>query len=283
MAEANLQALLAAVPVYAAWDDHEFVNNFDSGVDSTVYRLGKSFFDGYLLPKLANDPARSGGFFTQSFPRAEFFMLDTRSYRDELPMRKDEPANIDTAGRSMLGAKQLEAFEEWLDRVPASKWLIIGSSGMLNPYPGDEDFMGTPECEKVDCASDVWYRFLAERDQLLALISRRAKSKNVMFITGDSHYPGLFKLPGGAFELSASPLAAFGFSPPESAFASMRAKRDVVWIGGGPELTSVYGELMIDDANTLRARITSVEKDGARRILHETSLPWQASGAKPEL
>jgi len=63
----------------------------------------------------------------------------------------------------------------------------------------------------VDCSFDVWYRFKEERDEILEMVAN--VTANALFLSGDTHYPGIFRLGENMLEISASPLGAFGNLP----------------------------------------------------------------------
>jgi len=267
MSEPNFAALVnSSADIYAIWDDHEFVNNYDSGIDTVLYQAGRAAFDQHLLPSLANPVARSGSYFTVSFPFAEVFAFDTRSYRDQVELTKDRPA-------SMLGIDQKRAFREWLQIVPRNKWTLIASSGMLNYYPGDEEIDTSGDCANVDCKPDVWYRFKEERDEILETVAN--VTANALFLSGDSHYAGIFRLGGNMLEISASPLGAFSHTPPATALDAMKGGGDVLWIGGGKKSEHVFGEIEIFDDMSLSLSLNSVDRHGRTSKLHSHSVAFQ--------
>lgn len=272
MSEPNMIALLnSSADMYAIWDDHEFVNNYDRGVDTALYRVGQAAFDRHLLPWLANPIQHSGGYFTVSFPSAELFAFDIRSYRDPVTLAKERPVSI-------LGTSQKRAFREWLQSVPAGKWTLIASSGMLNNYPADEETDTSGDCANVDCSSDVWYRYLDERNEILDMVANA--TVNALFLSGDSHYAGIFRLGGNTWEISASPLGAFGYAPPGTALDAMKRGRDVVWIGGGEQVNHVFGEIAISQDLALTLSLNEVHSDGRSSVLHEHTLNFERGCAE---
>jgi len=267
LSEPNFAALVnSSADVYAIWDDHEFVNNYDRGIDTVLYQAGRAAFNRHLLPLLANPVARSGSYFTVSFPFAEVFAFDTRSYRDQAKLAKGRSA-------SMLGIDQKRAFREWLQTVPRDKWTLIASSGMLNTYPGDEETDTSGDCAHVDCGPDVWYRFKEERDEILEMVAN--VTANALFLSGDSHYAGIFRLGGNMLEISASPLGAFGSPPPATALDAMNGGGDVLWIGGGEKLDHVFGEIEISDDLFLTMSLNYVDRQGQSSKLHSHSVAFQ--------
>ncbi|CAK0848705.1 unnamed protein product [Prorocentrum cordatum] len=169
----------------------------------------------------------------------------------------------------MLGMEQKRTFRRWLADVSPRKWAVVVSSGMLNDYPGDEEFDMSGDCANVDCSSDVWYRYKDERDEIVDMVA--GATPNALFLSGDSHYAGMFKLPSNTsnsvLEVSASPLGAFSFLPPDSAVEAMNNGGDVVWIGSAVDMTRVFGEVEISHDMALTARIFSVDAGGEARQL----------------
>lgn len=265
MSEPNFVTLLnSSANIYAIWDDHEFVNNYDRGVDTVLYQAGRAAFDRHLLPSLANPVRHSGGYFTVSFPFAELFALDTRSYREQVTLGTERTATV-------LGQSQKHAFREWLQAVPKGKWTLVASSGMLNTYPGDEEIDTSGDCAHVDCRSDPWYRFPGEREEIIDMVVNA--TENALFLTGDSHYAGIFRLGKNILEISASPLGAFGFPPPGTAFDAVG--NDVVWIGGGEQSTNVFGEIQISDDLSLTLSLNNVDLDGRISTMHSHNVGFQ--------
>lgn len=63
-------------------------------------------------------------------------------------------------------------------------------------------------------ASDSWFPYQREREELLEFIeSKMEKRNNIFILSGDSHWPGIFKIKNKngktiLFEFSASPIAS---------------------------------------------------------------------------
>jgi alkaline phosphatase D len=170
-----LRRLLARVPVYVVWDDHEVWNNF-AGLSETRMPAGRQAFREYwpiLSP--ADDPHRM--YRTVRYGAAlELFMLDTRSYRSR-------NADKDGPTKTMLGQAQLA----WLlDRLGTSTatWRVIVTTVPLSipkngglAVPGNDGWAGGPDGTG----------FERERQVIVDAILGQ-KLKNVVFIAGDVHY-----------------------------------------------------------------------------------------------
>jgi len=173
----------------------------------------------------------------------------------------------------MLGPNQKSAFREWLQTVPRDKWTLIASSGMLNNYPGHTEIATSGDCAAVDCSFDVWYRFKEERDEILEMVAN--VTANALFLSGDTHYPGIFRLGENMLEISASPLGAFGNLPPGTALDAMNGGGDVLWIGDGEKLEHVFGEIEISNDLSITLSLNNVDRHGHSSKLHTLSVAFQ--------
>ncbi len=112
-AASHLQRLLASMPVYPMWDDHEVQNNFDS--KNSLIPLGRRAFQEYrpIRGATANSTVLYRHFSWGA--GADFFILDCRQYRR--PMFE-----ILGPARTMLGRTQKEWFQESIraSKAPSS-------------------------------------------------------------------------------------------------------------------------------------------------------------------
>lgn len=182
-----LQHLLATVPYFTVWDDHEIRDDAGpeddrplDGGDIRLLPLASSAFADY-------QPWRDGRAELLFYRRIrwgrhlELFLLDTRSYRD----RNDRP-DTDIEPKTMLGARQ----RQWLlDRVAASDatWKVIVSSVPLGIPTGTG-----PNAR--DGWSDDGGNTGFEREAALLLDGMRAASPaGVIFLTADVHFATAFE------------------------------------------------------------------------------------------
>src|SRR5919106_4976135 len=125
--DAALQRFLAAVPVYAIWDDHEVLNNF-SGPHEPLMPAGRQALREYWPIAVApDDPHR----LYRSVRRGkdlELFILDTRQYRSSNSER-------DGPGKTMLGHAQREWLLDGLAKSTAT-WKVIVTSVPLSNQKG---------------------------------------------------------------------------------------------------------------------------------------------------
>ena len=102
---AAFQRFLASVPVYAVWDDHEVRNNF-SGPHEPLMPAGRqAFLEYWPIGTSPEDPVRLYRKFRRGAD-AEFFLLDTRQYRDR-------NADQDGPAKTMLGTAQMPGNDSW--------------------------------------------------------------------------------------------------------------------------------------------------------------------------
>jgi alkaline phosphatase D len=216
--DAHYAALLAATPVYVTWDDHEILDNFGGpamqAINPQLFEEGRqAYFDYWPLMGTEEDPYRI--YRQVSYGAlADFFILDTRSYRD--PNVNWDPHPRTTEPKTMLGAEQFAWLQAGLEASTAT-WTFIVTSVPL-AYP-----TGWPQPE-VD-GRDGWADF-KERSgfetELLSLVYfiESHDLQNVVFLAGDTHWPFAISYDpdrDGApnfYELGASPMSSIPLAPP---------------------------------------------------------------------
>lgn len=189
-ADADLQAMHAAHPFTAIWDDHEVEDNF----------AGEQPGEATLDPRVPYLERRTNGFraFFEYMPLRRLRGLDYRLYRelsvggtvelfltDQRQYRDDQPCgdalftpcpDTETPGRSYLGDQQ----KEWLtDELVASRasWKVIASQLMM---------MSLDEGPGIAINKDSWDGYSDERREILTHVRDRGV-KDIAVITGDIH------------------------------------------------------------------------------------------------
>ncbi len=210
---AALQRFLAAVPVYAIWDDHEVRNNFSGSHDPLMTVGRQAFLEYWPVGTPAGEPTRLYRNFRRGAD-AEFFILDTRQYRD----RNADP---DGPRKTMLGSAQRDWLIDGLTRSTATWKFIVTTVPLSNPKGGSVLMPG----------NDSWARaadgtgFQTElRTIVNALLNGRVR--NVVWLAGDVHYTQVNAYdPNGDgvadfHEFIAGPLSAYPGKPvpPDPAF-----------------------------------------------------------------
>jgi len=194
----RLQAMHAAHPVMAIWDDCEVEGNWagpgpssgPSPVDARSVPFAVKRTNG-IRTFFENFPVQAGGGERFRIYRnlrigrnAELFLLDTRQYRDPQPCRDGtltDPAYAACfedrqPGRTFLGAAQ----KRWLlDRLPSSQatWKVLGNAQMMMA-------LDLPTGKPVQ--SDPWDGYDAERHEVLEGLRGRGV-RNLTSIVGDVH------------------------------------------------------------------------------------------------
>ncbi len=210
---------LAQTPVYATWDDHEIADNFSGTTLRKVNpQLWADGLQAYLeyWPIIGSDdePQRIYRNFTYG-ALSEFFVLDTRSYRDPIVNWDTNPRTL--TPKTMLGEAQFQWLQQALMASTAT-WKFIVSSVPLS-YP-----TGWPQPE-VD-GRDGWANYTersgyeSELQSLLFFVEHH-RIDNVIFLTGDTHWPFAISYDQDRdghvnfYEFGSSPLSAIPLAPPK--------------------------------------------------------------------
>jgi alkaline phosphatase D len=178
----HLQRLLARTAVAAIWDDHEVANDFDAS--HPAMPAGRQAFREYW-PVRSADPTvlyrrLSWG------PAADIIILDTRQYRSP-------NAIADGAGKTMLGRRQKEWFQEEMRASRAPFKFVVTSVPFLGPF-----------------GSDKWNGFATERDELKRFL-RQERIGTVVFLSADIHLAMDLGDGDGLRNFIAGPIGAWPF------------------------------------------------------------------------
>ncbi|WP_225798674.1 alkaline phosphatase [Streptomyces sp. NK15101] len=199
--DADLQALHAAHPVIAIWDDHEFANDAWSGGAENhtpgaegewaarVAAAKQAYFE--WMPVRAST---EGTVFRRlRFGRlADLHLLDLRSFRST--PAKTGSGTVDDPERSITGRAQLDWLKAGLAGSDAT-WQLVGTSVMISPVAFGSlpaylleplaELLGLPK-EGIAVNVDQWDGYTDDRKELLAHLTARA-IRNTVFLTGDIH------------------------------------------------------------------------------------------------
>jgi alkaline phosphatase D len=178
LADANLRAFNAEVPMFAQWDDHEVTNDWCPNV---------ALWNGYADRSILKLSARAGRAFHEFMPMREtlaeagriyrkipygplldVFMLDMRSYRTALGASGEAAA--------ILGPTQLAWLKRELMSSPAT-WKVIAADLPIGVVSSDAIAQGDgpPRGREHEIAD------------LLAFI-KHAGVRNTVWLTADMHY-----------------------------------------------------------------------------------------------
>jgi alkaline phosphatase D len=180
--DAHLQQFLAAVPTFTIWDDHEVENDF-IGTNPAI-SLGRQAFREYWPIRNENGDDATILYRRFKWSRAcEFFVLDTRQYRDQ----GERGPGI---GKTLLGARQLAWLKAGL-KASSAQFKFICSS-----VPFHQNGI------------DKWGGFKAERREVVDFI-RHEGIRNVVVLSADLHAAGdLSDDKTGLTEFLVGPIAA---------------------------------------------------------------------------
>jgi alkaline phosphatase D len=214
-AEAGFQRLLATLPYYAVWDDHEIRDDSGPHDDTSPLAPGvhllpialRAFLDYQPLIPPAAAPTRLYRSVRWG-KHVELFLLDTRQYRDALAA-----PDTDAHPKTMLGAEQLAWLEQALERSDAT-WKVIVASVPLSIPTGRAARDGF-----ADGGTGEGYEREAAR---IFRALRAAGIRNSLWITTDVHFAtGFVYRPfdddpsWAAYEFTSGPLNAGVFPRPD--------------------------------------------------------------------
>ncbi|MFB7516056.1 alkaline phosphatase D family protein [Streptomyces sp. NPDC056144] len=221
----DLQALHAAHPFVAIWDDHEFANdawtggaeNHTPGAEgewaARVAAAKQAYFE--WMPVRAST---EGTVFRRlRFGRlADLHLLDLRSFRSA--PAKTGSGTVDDPERSITGRAQLDWLKAGLAGSDAA-WQLVGTSVMISPVAFGSlpahlleplaELMGLPK-EGLAVNVDQWDGYTDDRKELLAHLTSRG-IRNTVFLTGDIHMAWANDVPvkAATYPLSASAATEF--------------------------------------------------------------------------
>jgi alkaline phosphatase D len=250
----ELQPLWAAVPHYAAWDDHDYgPNNSDWSFRGGETAL-RVFRDYWANPSYGR--ADLPGAFTRFvWADLEFFLLDGRSYRSR-------PAAGAPSG--MLGPQQLAWLQSALASSTATFKVVVSPSQALNPMSH----------------ADSWSEFPAELEALIDFL-RRSRVSGVLFLSGDRHHtelirrdePGLYPL----YDFTSSALTA-GMGVEERE-ARNPARVPGTWVNEAHN----FGLIEVSGAaKARRLTLRALDADGRELWRHEITAAALQPPARPE-
>jgi alkaline phosphatase D len=266
-ADRYLQRAFARSGVYPIWDDHEIRNDAGPSHDSHSWRWWDHLTPAARQAFLDYNPigtADTDGRLYRSVRwghHAEFFILDTRSYRDSNGDR-------DRGDKTLLGAEQKAWLIEALSSSNAT-WKVIVSSVPISIPTGDDE-LGRDGWADYDSGLG----FESELTEILRVIQGLTK-RQVVFLTTDVHFGAAFRYvpfpddPDFVFhELVSGPLISgvFPRSEVDTTFNPERLYRHAP--ERAEDITSFedalrwfnFGVVEIDEAGSLKARI--VQGDG---------------------
>ncbi|GGY47995.1 alkaline phosphatase D family protein [Streptomyces djakartensis] len=221
----DLQALHAAAPVVAIWDDHEFANDTWSGgaENHTEGAEGawsarqaaarQAYFEWMpVRPAIAGTTYRRLRF----GKLADLSLLDLRSFRSQQVKVGD--GEVDDPDRTLTGRAQLDWLKSGL-KASDTTWRLVGNSVMISPFAIGSlsadllkplaKLLGLPQ-EGLALNTDQWDGYTDDRREILAHLRTNA-IRNTVFLTGDIHMAWANDVPVDAGTYPLSPSAATEF------------------------------------------------------------------------
>ncbi|MFD9034731.1 alkaline phosphatase D family protein [Streptomyces sp. NPDC059567] len=199
--DADLQALHAAHPMIAIWDDHEVANDAWSGGAENhtpgaegewaarVAAAKQAYFE--WMPVRAST---EGTVYRRlRFGKlADLHLLDLRSFRSQ--QAGIGKGAVDDPERTLTGRAQLDWLKSGLAGSDAT-WKLVGTSVMISPVAFGAlpahligplaELLGLPK-EGLAVNVDQWDGYTDDRKELLAHLTQRS-IRNTVFLTGDIH------------------------------------------------------------------------------------------------
>ena len=180
-AKKDFQALRAAIPTIATWDDHDYGDN-DAGKEFPFRKESKEIFLTFWNEPTPSPRREQDGIHTSyRFEDAklgktlQIILLDTRTFRDQplknpFPSWKNDYLPDTNPEKTILGADQWAWLKERL-KEPADLRVIGSSIQFGHEYNGWES----------------WTNFPLELMKMVNLITE-TKANGVIFISGDVHW-----------------------------------------------------------------------------------------------
>ncbi|MER7621447.1 alkaline phosphatase D family protein [Streptomyces sp. NPDC126503] len=197
----DLQALHAAHPFVAIWDDHEFANdawtggaeNHTPGAEGDWAARVAAAKQAYFEWMPVRTSTEGTVFRRLRFGRlADLHLLDLRSFRSA--QAKTGSGSVDDPDRTLTGRAQLDWLKAGLAGSDAA-WQLVGTSVMISPVAFGSlpahllepiaELMGLPK-EGLAVNVDQWDGYTDDRRELLTHLTSRA-IRNTVFLTGDIH------------------------------------------------------------------------------------------------
>lgn len=167
------QQLVAAVPVYTSWDDHDYVHNDKWGIgkhctDKERRGIRDVHKRSWNNPYCGNDEAGEGIFHHSRIGTCDVIMTDNRYFREA------------SGKHCFLGPKQMAWLKETL-LACQGPFIILSCGTMWSDY--------------VSGGKDSWGKFDPEgREEIFRLIEAE-KISGVLLISGDRHGARGFRIP----------------------------------------------------------------------------------------
>ncbi|MER7820110.1 alkaline phosphatase D family protein [Streptomyces sp. NPDC096153] len=199
--DADLQALHAAHPLVAIWDDHEIANdawaggaeNHTPGTEGDYAARAAAAKRAYFEWMPVRTSTEGTVYRRLRFGKlADLHLLDLRSFRSE--QASVGSGKVDDPERTITGRAQLDWLKSGLASSDAT-WKLVGTSVMISPVAFGSvpahllgpiaELLGLPK-EGLAVNVDQWDGYTDDRKELLKHLTDRGIT-NTVFLTGDIH------------------------------------------------------------------------------------------------
>ncbi|WP_267241248.1 alkaline phosphatase D family protein [Streptomyces sp. PR69] len=197
----DLQAVHAAHPLIAIWDDHEIANdawsggaeNHTPGTEGDWAERAAAARQAYFEWMPVRASTEGTVYRRLRFGKlADLHLLDLRSFRSQQSSFGN--GDVDDPDRTITGRAQLDWLKAGLASSDAS-WKLVGTSVMISPVAFGSvpayllepiaELLGLPK-EGLALNVDQWDGYTADRRELLTHLTQRG-IQNTVFLTGDIH------------------------------------------------------------------------------------------------
>ena len=169
-----LQKLMASMPQYAIWDDHDFGPN-DAGENYIFKNESRNIFNDYWLNPTSGE--NNKGIYTMiNYGDVDFFLLDNRFFRSDINLA-DTINNIVNEDKAYFGKSQLDWLKNSLLFSRATFKIIVTGNQVLNPI------------NNYECLT----HYPTEYKSLIDFLSNQ-KINGVVFLTGDRHHSEVIEM-----------------------------------------------------------------------------------------
>lgn len=171
----EFRSLVARVPVFAIWDDHDFSTDDSWGgplIDVPAWKrsVWDVFRQNWVNPAYGGGPSQPGVWFDFTIGNVHFIMLDGRYYRTDSGRRGGEGAE----NPDMLGPVQEAWLKETLARSEGTFKVLV------SPVPWD--FRAKPGRGGLD----TWRGFAEQRERIFSFIAEK-RIEGVVLASADRH------------------------------------------------------------------------------------------------
>nr|WP_206314759.1 alkaline phosphatase D family protein [Streptomyces coryli] len=256
----DLQALHAAHPIIAIWDDHEFANdtwsggaeNHTPGAEGDWAARAAGAKQAYFEWMPVRQSVAGTTYRRVRYGKlAELHLLDLRSYRSQ--QTGIGSGDVDDPDRTITGRAQLDWLKTGLESSDA-KWKLVGNEVMISPvaFGSLPTHLLKPLADLLQIKIpegglainvDQWDGYTDDRRELLTHLTERGIS-NTVFLTGDIHMAWACDVPVKAATYPLSRSAATEF-----VVTSVTSDNLDDILGVAPDTVSLVAEGAIRAAN----------------------------------